>query len=122
VWDPPPSNNSFGVQDVKLYDKPVLFYRPAINDTGIARGGHRASPIGQGKWLSDTHIPPPLLFHAKYFHAGALTARYELYKKRLAEETVRHRWGLKYTRSAAQVEAEMASVRNISEALPWHLF
>ena len=114
---------SHGVSPVHMLSKPALFYRKAMNDTGISVGGHTARPTGRVKWLHETPIPLPMLFHAKYFDFSSLAARFANYRPRMTQENIQNGWGTQYLHTDnGTILAQFAHMRDISQHLPWRIF
>ena len=84
-----------------MYSKPCLFDRRAITEYGSSPGGHMAHPKGRVKWLSDVvpSIPPPRLYHAKYFNEDYLVTRGQMSSERLSENNLNQGYGIQYLQS-----------------------
>ena len=122
VWDVKEWDASHGLPPVHLYDKPSLYYKSAMKEIGMAPGGHEASPQGRVKWLSETRTPAPRLYHAKYYDAGSMMARYEKYRLRMSDENKKNGWGVYTTTPSELITKQFEYLRNSSRPLPWRVW
>ena len=123
VWEDSAMDASYRIPLVHVFDKPALYYRSAIDETDIDVGGHTAHPTGRIKWLHETPIPAPVLFHVKYFDTSTFSARFAQYRPRMTQENIRRNWGAQYMHTDnSTIVAQFAHMRQISRPLPWRVF
>jgi glycosyltransferase involved in cell wall biosynthesis len=91
-------------------NKPVLFFRPAIQEINYSAGAHTASPVpSENVSKVVRNRKKPYLYHMKLFSRDYVLARYTEYRKRLSSLNRRNCWGYHYTHS--DVEQEFKDAR-----------
>lgn len=85
--------------DGSYYNKACLFDRREITAFDVGIGAHTLDKCaGQVNWLHDAKVPlpPPLLYHVKYFSQAHLMERHRKYNIRLSKLNKEKRWGWQY--------------------------
>ena len=122
VWDPESLDPSHRIPKVQAYDKPALFFRSALTDIGTSVGGHQATPHGRVKWLSETRLPSPRLYHAKYFDLATAISRSKEYSLRMSDENKQNGWSARYNDiSLTRIAREFEYLRQKAKPLPWRV-
>lgn len=81
------------------YDKACLFDRRQVTAYHVGIGAHTLeNSAGQVHWLHDADppLPPPLLYHVKYFSQEYLLERHRKYNARLSKVNQEKGWGVHY--------------------------